>query len=189
MFTTLWQHRGFQTFWNTHDSFVLFLWVTAAPHKHVVNSDTAAANSAGAVLPGPLRGFQKKYSRKWQEIMENWILSTDSFHFCFWFFDFWRNCPLVSLGFFDFSGLQTFSLPMRQQLTQTDHRHRTSWLTADIAQIFKGLAPATKQRVAWSNDQFIGSRGRIHVIIRNFRGAKRYSTRESLPTLLSKVHG
>lgn len=132
-----------------------FFGVPAAPHKHVVNSDTAGANSAGAVLPGPLRE-PKKIPKKTDKKL--------------WKIEFYLRIPSIFVfdsSIFgetvDFSGLQTFSLPMCQQLTQTDHRHRTSWLTADIAQIFKGLAPATKQRVAWSNEQNIGSIGRIRV--------------------------
>ena len=127
-----------------------FFGVHTAPHKHAVNSDTAAANSAGAVLPGPLRGFKKKIPQKKLTRNDGKLNSIYGF------------LPFLFL-ILRFSGLQTFSLPMCQQLTQTDHRHRTSWLTADIAQIFKGLAPATKQRVAWWNEQFIGSIGRIHV--------------------------
>ena len=152
MFTTLWQHRGFQRFWNTHDSFVQFFWgARGASQARSKLRHRWRKLSWSRFTWASQRTKKKSPKKNWQEIIENWILSTDSFHFCFWFFD--------------FSGLQTFSLPMCQQLTQTDHRHRTSWLTADIAQIFKGLAPATKQRVAWSNEQNIGSIGRIHVII------------------------
>lgn len=40
-----------------------FVGVHTAPHKHVVNSDTAGANSAGAVLPGPLRETKKIFPK------------------------------------------------------------------------------------------------------------------------------